>query len=50
MWPDNETNNDFLNFSNDADSVKENVNQALVRPISICVSDTWDAGNSSMIN
>ena len=49
MWPDNETGNDFLNFSGVADSVAEIIVQARGRPISIGVSGAWGAGKSSMI-
>ena len=49
MWPDNETEHDFLNFSSVADSVAEIVVQARGRPISIGVSGAWGAGKSSMI-
>ena len=49
MWPDNETDRDFLNFSSVADSVAEIVVQARGRPISIGVSGAWGAGKSSMI-
>ena len=49
MWPDNETELDFLNFSGVADSVTEIVVQAGRRPISIGVSGAWGAGTSSMI-
>ena len=49
MWPDNETERDFLNFSSVADSVAEIVVQAQGRPISIGVSGAWGAGKSSMI-
>ena len=49
MWPDNETELDFLNFSSVADSVAEIVVQAGGRPISIGVSGAWGSGKSSMI-
>ena len=49
MWPDNETEHDFLNFSGVADSVAEIIVQARGRPISIGVSGAWGAGKSSMI-
>jgi predicted KAP-like P-loop ATPase len=49
MWPDNETNRDFLNFSGVADTVAEIIVQAQGRPISIGVSGAWGAGKSSMI-
>lgn len=49
MWPDNETDRDFLNFTGVADTVAEIVVQAQGRPISIGVSGAWGVGKSSMI-
>lgn len=49
MWPDNETERDFLNFTGVADTVAEIVVQAQGRPISIGVSGAWGVGKSSMI-
>lgn len=49
MWPDNETERDFLNFSGVADTVAEITVQAQGRPISIGVSGAWGVGKSSMI-
>jgi predicted KAP-like P-loop ATPase len=49
MWPDNETERDFLNFSGVADTVAEIIIQARGRPISIGVSGAWGVGKSSMI-
>ena len=49
MWPDNETDRDFLNFTGVAETVAEIVVQAQGRPISIGVSGAWGVGKSSMI-
>jgi len=49
MWPDNETEQDFLNFSGVADTVAEIIGQARGRPISIGVPGAWGVGKSSMI-
>ena len=49
MWPDNETERDFLNFSGVADTVAEIIVQAEGRPISIGVAGAWGVGKSSMI-
>ena len=49
MWPDNETERDFLNFSGVADTIAEIIVQAHGRPISIGVSGAWGIGKSSMI-
>ena len=49
MWPDNETEKDFLNFSGVADTVSEIITQATGRPTSIGISGSWGAGKSSMI-
>ena|SRR5215471_13733817 len=49
MWPDNETERDFLNFAGVAETVAEIIVQARGRPISIGVSGSWGIGKSSMI-
>jgi predicted KAP-like P-loop ATPase len=49
MWPDNETDLDFLNFTGVADTVGEIIVQADGRPISIGVAGAWGVGKSSMI-
>lgn len=49
MWPDNETEQDYLNFTGVADTVAEIIYQASGRPISIGVSGSWGVGKSSMI-
>lgn len=49
MWPDNESEKDFLNFSGVADTVAEIITQAAGRPTSIGISGSWGAGKSSMI-
>lgn len=49
MWPDNETERDFLNFTGVADTVAEIIVQAAGRPISIGVAGAWGVGKSSMI-
>jgi predicted KAP-like P-loop ATPase len=49
MWPDNETDRDFLNFTGVAETVAEIIVQAEGRPISIGLSGAWGVGKSSMI-
>lgn len=49
MWPDNETDQDFLNFSGVAETTAEIIVQAQGRPISIGVSGAWGAGKSSLL-
>ena len=49
MWPDNETEVDYLNFASVSDTVAEIITQAEGRPISIGVSGAWGTGKSSMI-
>jgi predicted KAP-like P-loop ATPase len=49
MWPDNDTDEDFLNFTGVAGTVAEIIVQANDRPISIGVSGAWGVGKSSMI-
>jgi len=47
MWADNETDQDFLNFSGVAGTVTEIIVQAQGRPISIGVSGAWGGAVSS---
>lgn len=49
MWPDNETLDDFLNFSGVAETVSELIVKANDRPVSIGVSGSWGVGKSSLI-
>jgi predicted KAP-like P-loop ATPase len=49
LWPDNETDRDFLNFEGIADTIAEMIVRADGRPISIGVSGAWGVGKSSMI-
>src|SRR5438552_7700354 len=49
MWPDNETERDFLNFTGVAETVAEIIVQTGGQPISIGVSGAWGVGKSSMI-
>lgn len=49
MWPDNDTDQDFLNFSGVAETVAEIIVSAQGRPISIGVSGAWGVGKSSLI-
>ena len=49
MWPDNETDRDFLNFEGIADTIAEMIVRADGRPVSIGVSGDWGVGKSSMI-
>jgi predicted KAP-like P-loop ATPase len=49
MWPDNETELDYVNFGGVADTIAEIIGQAAGRPISIGVSGAWGIGKSSMI-
>lgn len=49
VWPDNETDRDFLNFEGVADTIAEMIVRADGRPISIGVSGAWGVGKSSMI-
>jgi predicted KAP-like P-loop ATPase len=49
VWPDNETDRDFVNFEGVADTVAEIIAQAEGRPISIGVTGAWGVGKSSMI-
>ncbi|PRB41699.1 ATPase [Arthrobacter sp. MYb23] len=49
MWPDNETDRDFLNFEGLADTVAQMIVQAEGRPLSVGISGAWGVGKSSMI-
>jgi predicted KAP-like P-loop ATPase len=49
MWTDNETDNDFLNFSCTADTIAKLIIEAKNKPVSIGVSGQWGVGKSSMI-
>lgn len=49
MWPDNETDRDFLNFEGVADTIAEVIESAAGKPVSIGVSGAWGVGKSSMI-
>ncbi|HWM49122.1 MAG TPA: P-loop NTPase fold protein [Xanthobacteraceae bacterium] len=49
MWTDNETEQDFLNFTGVAGTVAEIILQARGGPISIGVSGAWGVGKTSMI-
>lgn len=49
MWPDNETNIDYVNFGSIAGTVAEVIHQADGRPVSIGISGAWGVGKSSMI-
>jgi len=49
MWPDNQTERDFLNFASVADTVAEVIEQSAGRPVSVGVSGAWGVGKSSMI-
>lgn len=49
MWPDNETNRDFLNFRYVAETAAEVIHQANGTPLSLGVSGGWGSGKSSMV-
>jgi predicted KAP-like P-loop ATPase len=49
MWPDSETDRDFLNFEGVADTIAEMIELAKGKPVSIGISGAWGVGKSSMI-
>lgn len=49
MWPDNETERDFLNFRGVDATISEIIVQAGGRPISTGMSGAWGVGKSFMI-
>jgi predicted KAP-like P-loop ATPase len=49
MWTDNETRQDFVNFTGVANTVAEIIVQAARKPVSVGVSGAWGVGKSTMI-
>ena len=49
MWSDNETDTDFLNYSETAALVSETLRQRHLRPISIGLFGGWGVGKSSLM-
>src|SRR5215208_6017775 len=49
VWPDNETDLDYVNFEGVADTIAEIIVQADGRPVSIGVSGAWGVGKSTLI-
>ncbi|HEY9721461.1 MAG TPA: P-loop NTPase fold protein, partial [Oscillatoriaceae cyanobacterium] len=49
MWSDNETSEDFLNFTAVANTAAEMIVSANGQPLSIGISGSWGVGKSSMI-
>lgn len=49
MWPDNETDRDFVNFGGVADTAAEIIVQARGRPLTMGVSGNWGVGKSTLI-
>jgi predicted KAP-like P-loop ATPase len=49
MWSDNETSDDFLNFTAVAETAAQMIVEAKGQPLSIGVSGNWGVGKSSMI-
>ena len=49
MWSDNETETDFLNYSETAEIVSEVLKQTHLRPISVGVFGGWGVGKSSLL-
>jgi predicted KAP-like P-loop ATPase len=49
MWNDNETSDDYLDFSSTAETVAALIHDSGSEPISIGVSGSWGTGKSSMV-
>ena len=49
MWSDSETEIDFLNFTDVADTIAEIIIRSKSRPISIGLAGSWGSGKSSMM-
>lgn len=49
MWSDNETKNDFLNYSETADLVATILRNENIRPVSLGIFGGWGTGKSSLM-
>ena len=49
MWSDNETNIDFLNYSETAELVSSTLQQKSIRPVSLGLFGGWGVGKSSLM-
>lgn len=49
MWSDKESNIDFLNFNETAESIKDLITEKELMPISIGVFGDWGAGKSTIL-
>jgi predicted KAP-like P-loop ATPase len=49
LWSDNETHNDFLNYSETAELLAEILEREDLRPVSLGVFGGWGAGKTSLI-
>ena len=49
MWSDNETRNDFLNYSETAELVATILRNENIRPVSLGIFGGWGTGKSSLM-
>ncbi|EKN4696826.1 KAP family NTPase [Yersinia ruckeri] len=49
MWSDKESNIDFLNFNETAESIKDLITEKNLMPISVGVFGDWGAGKSTVL-
>ncbi|HHS3346511.1 TPA: KAP family P-loop NTPase fold protein [Vibrio cholerae] len=49
MWSDKESNIDFLNFNETAESIKDLITEKSLMPISVGVFGDWGAGKSTIL-
>jgi len=49
MWSDNETNIDFLNYSETAELISATLKQESIRPVSLGLFGGWGVGKSSLM-
>ncbi|MGP9800444.1 KAP family P-loop NTPase fold protein [Rheinheimera sp. NSM] len=49
MWPDKESNIDFLNFNETAESITDLITEKHLLPISVGIFGDWGAGKSSVL-
>lgn len=49
MWSDKESNIDFLNFNETAESIKDLITEKNLMPISVGVFGDWGAGKSTIL-
>ena len=49
MWPDKESDIDYLNFNETAESIKDLITENHLLPISVGIFGDWGAGKSTIL-